>query len=878
MDGARHKPGKLKQQNKTHKSGRHDTRSQVKRRVDGKMGAAAPRASIKDRSSNREDRKNQAKQVTQKKKDAVLQARRSVHPPKVIGVIGLSETADVDKIFNELSGKGENQRQVNDRHTTFSVPAWRQRLTVLRADINNINSVLDVSKTADVLLLILPVAGVDQNGEQTISVIKSQGMPTVMGVIQGLEEIPQKQRRDVKNNLVKFFENKFPGEPKILTMDNDQEVTQAVRFVSNAANRKVQWKDRRPYVLIDNLQFTPSTDDVTKGTLAVSGFLRGHDLNVNNLVHISDHGDFQILQVEVRPDPHQPNRKLDGMEEVEGVHKPDPAKIESLDRENVPDFLENEQTWPTDEEIKQAEESRRKLKKVPKGTSAYQAAWIVESDDEAAGDQDDAEVSDEENYNEEEMDTDQNTEKKEIEPADEVRSDHESESEEEMEQIDMNDAVPQPKRSDEDFDENELEELVNGEQRTKKFERSEEDLEFPDEVDVDADVAARVRFQKYRGLKSMRTSPWDPKENLPLEYAKIFQFGSFARTKKRVLLQEGDVKVGQYVTIHLANAPAAAAESFSKQTVIIASGLLQYENKTSVLNFNIYKHPSYVEPVQSKEPLVFHCGFRRYLTFPLFSENSMRSDKHKYEKFLQGGRNSSATIFGPITFPTVPLLVFKPDTNQLVATGSLTSVDPDRIILKRIILTGYPLKIHKKTAVIREMFYNPQDISWFKPVELWTKLGRTGHIKESLGTHGYMKCQFDEQLRANDTVCLTLYKREFPIWTNYLGNRPEAKPSEKTRIARLIAGYSAEVRKEDLAPLPLPKSIEKKIEAARIRAIQKKEKSKIKPGASRNGTKILDKMPIFDDGLDDDTFDYSAMNAMDEEDFDQFEDDMNALD
>lgn len=68
----------------------------------------------------------------------------------------------------------------------------------------------------------------------------------------------------------------------------------------------------------------------------------------------------------------------------------------------------------------------------------------------------------------------------------------------------------------------------------------------------------------------------------------------------------------------------------------------------------------------------------------------------QYERFFRPEETVVASFYAPIQFPPSPILCFKenPDTTlRLVANGILLSCNPDRVILKRVVLSGHPLKV-----------------------------------------------------------------------------------------------------------------------------------------------------------------------------------------
>ncbi|XP_067129041.1 pre-rRNA-processing protein TSR1 homolog isoform X2 [Centruroides vittatus] len=775
-----HRPGLFKQQNKSHKHGRHRSNRALEVLNKGRVSVKA--STKKTRQELRKcDRRNQLQQIRKNKRDDILMKKRSLggqgQLPFLVVIVPLSNTEDPFKLLEKIKLCDDAALVTSDNCFCYiSIPRFKQTFSFVIIKPGDIYNILDVAKIANTVLFLHSLDG--KIDEQLLTLLFAQGLPSTTHVIQGLENVPIKRRTDVKKNVQNILEKRFPDE-KLHSVDSHQEALLLLRFLGSQKQKSLSFRDHRPHMLSEVVSFEPyqnlndPTNQKILGTLKVSGYIRGQPLHVNKLIHISGWGDFQLSQIDKCTHPHallQKRKKESDImfdsEDVEVLEKADASKQESLDSENVVDPMEGEQTWPTEEEIAEVEALQQKKtlkekivkKKIPKGTSDYQATWIVESDTEDKTDESDDYIGDEcEPFNEK-CDSDSCMEEDSVDHDDSADGDGDDDDDDDDKLSTSREENPDTYDDKMNVDDNDKMLMKFREERLNQL--------FPDEVDTPLDIPAKVRFARYRGLKSFRSSPWDPKENLPPDYARIFQFENFNRTRKRILSEERlGVLPGNFVTLHVVNVPEELFESYKNhQNPLSIFGLLPYEQKMSLVNVVLKKHSSYNEPIKSKEPLIFHIGYRRFEACPIFSDHNFGKN-HKFERFLQHDTASVASFYAPIIFPPNPVLVFKKGSLKLIATGSVLNADPNRIIIKRVVLSGHPFKINRKSAIVRYMFFNRDDILWFKPVELRTKYGRRGHIKEPLGTHGHMKCIFDKQLMSQDTVLMNLYKRVFPKWT-----------------------------------------------------------------------------------------------------------------
>jgi len=150
------------------------------------------------------------------------------------------------------------------------------------------------------------------------------------------------------------------------------------------------------------------------------------------------------------------------------------------------------------------------------------------------------------------------------------------------------------------------------------------------------------------------------------------------------------------------------------------------------MHLKINLRDDYEEPVYNKQLVEAQIGFRRLLCRPTYSVQIGDTDKYKVCPKLEKGASVIASIYSQLSFPETPVIILRPNSEsppiseplntkeiinsdfanfkgiyqmKQIAIGKTLASDCNKIIIKRKVITGYPLKIHKRRAVVRYMFF-----------------------------------------------------------------------------------------------------------------------------------------------------------------------------
>ena len=383
---------------------------------------------------------------------------------------------------------------------------------------------------------------IDELGYKHISMLRTQGIPEVVGVLQHLDELPEKKQNMVKKFFQRYFEGEFDPKEKFFVLNKNDVggavVKHMIRHFASLIPKELSWRRHRSYLIVDKYNYIPESD-----VMETYGYVHGNQFTTQLPIYITGYGTFLLKEIKSEEDPlgGSSNKKLEESkkEVMQIIEIADPEKQEPLVFENPPDPFAAEQTWPTKEELKGAER-KVKLKAITENEKEEMDLEDMKSDSEKLGSEPDEAM---------------------IDPEDEIKavSDHgEDEEDEEDEESDKDDNVPPISQKHKKL--------------TTLKERSEQDLEFPDEVDTPITQNASARFQRYKGLKSIKSTKWDPYENLPISYSKLFELKNSVQSRKLAIAfsEKNGLKLnGIYAKFTIKGLKPEALESHPKDVPIV---------------------------------------------------------------------------------------------------------------------------------------------------------------------------------------------------------------------------------------------------------------------------------------------------------------------
>ena len=275
-----------------------------------------PKAFAIQNATKAERRVRRKQDITEKKTHQPSVDRTPLEPPPIVVAVVGPPKVGKSTLIRCLVKNFTRQTLTNIQGPVTLVSGKKRRLTLIECP-NDINSMIDVAKVADLVLLLVDASfGFEMEIFEFLNICQVHGMPRIMGVLTHLDTFKNSKalQRTKKNLKQRFWTEVYQG-AKLFYLSGmvhgdyqKTEIHNLGRFISVMKFRPLVWRTNHPYILADRVEDVTDPELLRSQpkhdrTVSVYGFLRGTNIKAHQGVHLAGVGDFAVKSMTFLPDP-----------------------------------------------------------------------------------------------------------------------------------------------------------------------------------------------------------------------------------------------------------------------------------------------------------------------------------------------------------------------------------------------------------------------------------------------------------------------------------------------------------------------------------------------------------------------------------------------